>query len=327
MSISQLLSDRTSRDVTPEFLEPSTHIFDQQTPSPCSPPQQRPSTIQKLQSSNLTTKQIKVPGELLGPQEMDQPLPRSPTTIRPITHTTTVLHTEGQLASGTEQVPNQGIPNVNLLPSQLESEQRADRHLSTPATAGATHSFVASPGIQTPTSTASVKKGRPRTLTAHDEIKVEERAPTRNLILGETPRPKRGRKPKVKEPSQPSLSSSVIDSTKPTSQEASVVPVAELPSVAMVPSISAVGAASKRTRSESPDDEAYADVDLESYRVRNTTIDRQSPILFSSDDDSDQEDYSQHQDLMAYRLEIHKRAQRVHRVYEKQSMVRPMIII
>ncbi|KAG0343236.1 putative DNA helicase ino80 [Podila horticola] len=90
----------------------------------------------------------------------------------------------------------------------------------------------------------------------------------------------------------------------------------------MVPSISAVGAASKRTRSESHDDEAYADVDLESYRVRNTTTDRQSPILFSSDDDSDQEDYSQHQDLMAYRLEIHKRAQRVHRVYEKQSMAK-----
>ncbi|KAG0092899.1 putative DNA helicase ino80 [Podila epicladia] len=90
----------------------------------------------------------------------------------------------------------------------------------------------------------------------------------------------------------------------------------------MVPSISAVGAASKRTRSESPDDEAYAVVELDSYSVRNTTNGRQSPRLFSSDDESDQEDYSQHPDLMAYRLEIHKRAQRVHRAYEKQSMAK-----
>ncbi|KAG0036182.1 putative DNA helicase ino80 [Podila clonocystis] len=87
----------------------------------------------------------------------------------------------------------------------------------------------------------------------------------------------------------------------------------------MVPSSSAVGAASKRTRSESPDN---VEVDLESYIVRNTTIDTRSPKLFSSDDESDQEDYSQHQDLMAYRLEIHKRAQRVHRAYEKQSMAK-----
>ncbi|KAF9334796.1 putative DNA helicase ino80 [Podila minutissima] len=276
-----------------------------------------------LQSSDLPTKQIKVPGEFHDAQDMDQPFsPRSPTTMRSITKTTTALDNEGHLANGIEQTSNQGNPNDNLIPTQqIEPAQGTDRHLNTPETAGATHSFVANLGIQTSMSTTSVKKGRPRTSLAHDKIKVEERAPTGNLIPGETLKPRRGRKPKVKEIPQPSLSSSAIDSTRPTSQDASVVPVVELPSVAMVPSISAVGAASKRTRSESPDDEAYAVVDLESYSVRNTTIGRQSPRLFSSDDESDQ-DYSHHPDLMAYRLEIHKRAQRVHRAYEKQSMAK-----
>lgn len=159
-------------------------------------------------------------------------------------------------------------------------------------------------------------------MIALDTVKVEEKIPTGNLKAGDPPKARRGRKPKVKDALPPPPPSSVINSTRISSQDTSVVPIAEVSSVvALVPSISAVGAASKRTRPESPDDEVYGEVDLESYNFQKFTTSRQSPRLFSSDDESDQEDYSQHQDLMAYRLEIHKRAQRVHRAYEKQSMV------
>lgn len=328
MSISQLLSDRTSRDVTPEFLEPSTQIYSQQTLSPCSSPQQWSPTTQKPRSSDLTTKQIKALEEPHGSQDLEQAsTPNSPIGMQPITKTTAVLHDERQLIDCTEQTSNQGNSNVNLRPSQqLESEKGTDHHMITPDSAGGAHSVDTTLGIQTPmtpTPTAPVKKGRPKTVAAFDTIKVEEKVSTGNLIAGDTPKARRGRKPKVKDVSLPPPPSSVTNPTRITSQNSSVVPIAELSSiVALVPSISAVGAASKRTWSESPDDEAYGEVDSESYNFQKSTTGRQSPRLFSSDDESDQEDYSQHKDLMAYRLEVHKRAQRVHRAYEKQSMVR-----
>lgn len=328
MSISQLLSDRTSRDVTPEFLEPSTQIFDQQTPSPCSSPQQWSPTTQKPRSSDLTTEQIKPVEDPHGSQDLERPsTPNSPTGMRPITKTTAALHDERQLTNYTEQTSNQGNSNINLRPyQQLEPEKGTDHHMITRESAGGAHSVDTTLGIQTPMtpiSTAPVKKGRPKTVIALDTIKVEEKVPTGNLTAGDTPKSRRGRKPKVKDALLPPPPPSVINPTRITSQDSSVVPIAELSSVvALVPSISAVGAASKRTRSESPDDEAYGEVDLESYNFQKSSTGRQSPRLFSSDDESDQEDYSQHQDLMAYRLEVHKRAQRVHRAYEKQSMVR-----
>ncbi|KAI9239785.1 MAG: SNF2 family N-terminal domain-containing protein [Podila humilis] len=328
MSISQLLSDGTSRDVTPEFLEPSTQIFDQQTPSPCSSPQQWSPTTQKPRSSDLTTEQIKALEDPHDSQELEQPsTPNSPIGMRPITKSTAALHDERQLTNCTEQTSNQGNSNANLRPyQQLEPEKETDHYMITRESAGGAHSVDTTLGIQTPMTpitTAPVKKGRPKTVAALDAIKVEEKVQTGNLIAGDTPKARRGRKPKVKDAPFPPPPSSVIDPTRIMSQDSSVVPIAELSSVvALVPSISAVGAASKRTWSESPDDEAYGEVDLESYNFQKSSTGRLSPRLFSSDDESDQEDYSQHQDLMAYRLEVHKRAQRVYRAYEKQSMAK-----
>jgi len=43
--------------------------------------------------------------------------------------------------------------------------------------------------------------------------------------------------------------------------------------------------------------------------------------------DSDQEDYSQHKDLMTYMLEVHKRGQKVQKAYEKQASVRISLLM
>jgi hypothetical protein len=70
-------------------------------------------------------------------------------------------------------------------------------------------------------------------------------------------------------------------------------------------------------------------------KVANGSLKRQRPVdsndgtlgrhdengIHREGSDSDQEDYSQHKDLMTYMLEVHKRGQKVQRAYEKQASV------
>ncbi|KAF9415434.1 putative DNA helicase ino80, partial [Podila epigama] len=355
MSISQLLSDKTSRDVTPEFMEPSPVQNDEQQRTRTASP--NPASWTHHQTNNnavheqlptkesgqgVSTRYDPVQDRLIyskTDEASEKTLPKPQTT----SGTAASLSSNGITSSTADQpyVDGHTTHAVADQPTAQSIEplvtekpmQDVDMPVSNHAPLDPSGPDDKKPKSQTDTSTtASSKKGRPKALAAQEKkstkVKVEESASVESLTPGDqTPvKPKRGRKPKVK-----GLTPTVhpIVPIKPKLAALTVYePSVETPAVlteTVVPD-TVVGAASKRTRSESPVNGVLDDsepMDIETINVRNgTSSGRISPKLFTSDDDSDQEDYSQHPELMAYRLEVHKRAQRVQRAYERQLMAK-----
>ncbi|KAG0339441.1 putative DNA helicase ino80 [Podila humilis] len=330
MSISQLLSDKTSRDVTPEFLKessPPRQYEKSPTRIPTPPVQQWPSP--PLMHAAGTAQVYQQPINNEGPGSLIQ---------QDEYHATTVPATisQGPVIQQSDSQKTHTVPAVKeSVPKENGKQPESVQHATTPL--GTTN--VVLPKLP--------KKGRPKTVATYDKkltsVKVEEK-PLRLLAPAEVlAKPKRGRKPKVKEvPPQPARESSpqqpmqeppgkqesLTTNNLKTHDSAATTPAERFPEVLTIPKNGeptlAVGAASKRTRSESPADENVHEEAMEFEQGDNGTsgYNMMSPKLFSSDDDSDQEDYSQHQELMAYRLEVHKRATRVRKAYEKQSMAK-----
>ncbi|KAG0280846.1 putative DNA helicase ino80 [Linnemannia exigua] len=340
MSIAQLLSDKTSREASPEYMDEEP-IDDRSRSGYRLPPQDHrhrdasPGAMQRYRDRSPIR-------ESSVPLRYNDPPPRGP----------------GQLAERARMLPThsplEGGASSNLLPPRVDSrvdsrtdlradprdrERSATDYLTEPVSSTASRprddkkvDTISHEDAQS-TSTASTRtepwpeterpdtpansqdamdKAQQSPVQVKRRAKAEQDKRSAKAKTEETETPveevkvkaKRGRKPKVKE--------NPIE-TPATGTPSSVTPSPMISSRPEPTTKAAANSLKRRAPEAVADDKETVSLDFAHMDERNGS----SAVRAASDSD---EDFAQHKDLMTYMLEVHKRGQKVQRAYEKQTV-------
>ncbi|KAF8946695.1 putative DNA helicase ino80 [Haplosporangium gracile] len=329
MSIAQLLSDKTSRDPSPEYMEEEP--MDDRSRSVYRHPVQghrhrdpSPDPMQRYRDRSPI-------GEPSVPHRYNDAPPRGPGQLA---ERARMLPTHSPMESGTSSTLHPARADqrdrersVTEYPSEPASstmvrprgEKKVDHPIlhedaqSTSTLSTRTEIYPEAERPDTPAnSQEALEKAQQSPMQVKRRAKAEQDKRSAKAKTEETEPPveevkvkaKRGRKPKVKE-------NPVEISAAATSSS-----VAPSPMISSRPE-SSTKATTNSLKRHAPDtaadDKETVPLDLAHMNERNGT----SAGRAISDSD---EDFAQHKDLMTYMLEVHKRGQKVQRAYEKQTI-------
>ncbi|KAG0314931.1 putative DNA helicase ino80 [Dissophora globulifera] len=335
MSIAQLLSDnKTSQDPSLEYrderpTEDRSRTVYRQYPQDSSPTKRYQEHSPRLESSSTQQRYnepVRGPGQLADRARM---LPNqghvdlSPTSSSHDTVTRTGPPAVNEATSASDDYPPENAP---LVPTRLRDDSKAEPPLHDDVQSNSTTSAkteIWPDTEQSDNTRAAVQdasgKAPPQPVQVKRRPKAEQqekRSIKAKTEDKETPveevkvKAKRGRKPKVKDnplegPAPPLAEAPNSNATAGTSTR-----------VETASKVSNGGLKRQRAADVAMDDAEGASLAKSSGQEMVDEVENGAPLEGS---DSDQEDYSQHKDLMTYMLEVHKRSQKVQKAYEKQS--------
>ncbi|KAG9060900.1 putative DNA helicase ino80 [Linnemannia hyalina] len=329
MSIAQLLSDKTSRDPSPEYMdeEPmgdrSRSVYrhpvqDHRHRDPSPGPMQRYRDRSPIREPSVPHRYNEAPPR--GPGQLAERARMLPT------------HSPLESTASSSLYPPRADPRdrersvadytTEPAPSTMarpRDERRVDHPIShedaqsTSTSSTRTEVWPEAERSDTPAiSQEALEKAQQSPVQVKRRAKAEQDKRSAKAKTEETEGPveevkvkaKRGRKPKVKE------------NPLETSAAATPSSVAPSPMISSRQEPSTKGAANslkRRAPDTVADDKETVPLDIALVNERNGT----SAVRPTSDSD---EDFAQHKDLMSYMLEVHKRGQKVQRAYEKQTI-------
>lgn len=317
MSISQLVDDRTSRDISPEDLDrghPGHHVQGRRprSPSPPSPPVQSrgrspprggfSSPPQRAVDVTRTPGQIADRARML-PLGMD----RSPSSHSHDYDRVTAPRDRNYQEPKRDASPSAHTSVRHGRGDHSESPEEAHLGSSTTDIRSETGGTPKLSHSQPPQLSPTQTKRRPK--VEHDKRstkpKVEESPsvpPTPEGSLSSAPvkvKAKRGRKPKNKDLLPSSESSQAYTN----------------------------GSATKRSRPAESGLEEQEGFDQDRPLDDGDDADQESISGAEPGRDVSREDYSKHKDLMTYMLDVHKRGQKVQKTYDAQSAVSFLFLV
>lgn len=330
MSIAQLLSDKTSRDPSPEYMdeEPmddrSQSVYrhpvqDHRHRDPSPGPMQRYRDRSPIRESSVPHRYNEAPPR--GPGQLAERARMLPTHSPLDSSTSSSLHPTRADPRDRERsvtdYPTEPAPSTMARP---RDEKRVDHPISHEDAQSISTSSTRTevwPEAERPDTPANsqeaLEKAQQSPVQVKRRAKAEQDKRSAKAKTEETETPveevkvkaKRGRKPKVKE--------------NPAETSAAATPSSVAPSPMISsrqdPSTKATANSLKRRAADTvADDKETVPLDIAHMNDRNGA-NAARPIS-----DSD-EDFAQHKDLMTYMLEVHKRGQKVQRAYEKQTIV------
>ncbi|KAG0198526.1 putative DNA helicase ino80 [Mortierella sp. GBA30] len=332
MSIAQLLSDKTSRDVTPEYADQEAGsrsratyrhpVQDHHIEDPSSAGHQRyddgPSA-QDAASKARYSESARGPGQLADRARM---LPthggmEQSATSTPYASSSRAVSTAARENSSTAN--DYELQGASSVPTYTHDDKKTDAGLNedtqsiseastrTESWAEAEHGDISSTIDNADKAQSSPMQVKRRPKMEQNKRSAKAKTEENDAPLEEKVKGKRGRKPKVNNPNP--LEGPAPPQSSTSSSSAPFRPES-------MPKATASGV--KRQRAVDAATEGSQPVDFEGqYSTENGGENgtRTGP----EGSDSDQEDFSQHKDLMSYMLEVHKRGQKVQKAYEKQS--------
>ena len=303
MSIAQLLSDKTSREASPEYAD--------QDPVDS---RSRPAYRQHVQDHRAED------SSLAGRQRYDERSPaRYNESIQGPGHATEragmgPMHSDSEQASlsFTNRATADAVNSRERPPTTGDYDPQrvasASAHYEDASISEMEHGDASSTlesADKTQNSPAQIKR-RPK--AEQDKRSAKAKMEDNDAPVEEKVKGKRGRKPKVNpnplEGPAPPSSVASASSTPLRSESAS----------------KAANGGMKRQRGVDTLAEDRPHFDPYNHHATENGGDN-SARAGPEGSDSDQEDFSQHKDLMSYMMEVHKRGQKVQKAYEKQSSV------
>ncbi|KAF9914732.1 putative DNA helicase ino80 [Lobosporangium transversale] len=329
MSIAQLLSDKPSREPSPEFIDESPvddrrsiyrPYIQENRPRDISPPVRFPEREpnQEMTAIQRYNESIRRPGQLA---ERARILPATNHTAvtgshevstrreRPAskdTNTGAIDNYSSEVTSASTRPREERKIEALLIQGDIQSSSTNSTKTETWPEQGSEDIASTAKDITTKTLSQSVKR-RPKA-AEQDKRTLKPKAEENEAPVEEAKiKAKRGRKPKSKD--NPLEGSALSLPVTPALTEAAPRPE----------SISkSTNGGVKRQRAP---DTANEDRDYVAPMIQGSQETGEQDIAGAHPDvsDSDQDDYSQHKEYMIYMLEVHKRGQKVQKAYEKQS--------
>lgn len=306
MSIAQLLSDKTSRDVTPEYADQDP-VDSRSRPAYCQHVQDHraedssPAGRQRYdeRSPARFSESVQGSGHVaeragMAPMHSDSEQVSANLSFTSRARTDAANSRERSSATGDYDSKRVASASAHYEDASLSEMEHGDASSS-----------VLESTDKTQNSPAQIKR-RPK--AEQDKRSAKAKTEDNDAPVEEKVKGKRGRKPKV--------NPNPLEGPAPLSSAAS----ASSTSVRAESALKAANGGMKRQRGVDAVAEDRQNFDPYNHHAAENGGDNNARAG-PEGSDSDQEDFSQHKDLMSYMMEVHKRGQKVQKAYEKQSSV------